>query len=134
DDKKTAMKRTIIIRDADTPTGVATPIAKPDGPLTPSRHLTAIPSAVDPARERSHVVRSVLTVLCALTADGMQWLIPFLWPVWDGAMVLAILVLWGWRWEILIVVIPELIPGLELAPTWTIFAAYLVIARRKDPR
>jgi hypothetical protein len=67
-----------------------------------------------------------------LIADGLQWVLPFLWPVWDAAMVIAILVLWGWRWEILLAVIPELIPGLELAPTWTIFAGYLVLGRRHD--
>ena len=110
------MKKTIIIRDgdADAPTGVATPISRPGGP---------------PAR--SHKARAVMTFACALLADGMQWLVPFLWPVWDGAMVVAILVLWGWRWEVLIAVVPELIPGLELAPTWTIFAAYIVMSRRK---
>jgi hypothetical protein len=48
--------------------------------------------------------------------------------------VIAILVLWGWRWEILLAVIPELIPGLELAPTWTLFAGYLVLARRPDSK
>lgn len=100
------MKRTIIIRDAD---AVATRGAP-----------------------RPRKGRALLTVLCALTADGLQWILPFLWPVWDGAMVLAILVLWGWRWEILLAVVPELIPGLELAPTWTIFAGYLVLGRRHE--
>lgn len=79
------------------------------------------------SRSRGLKTRAVLTFACALAADGMQWLIPFLWPVFDGAMVVAILVLWGWRWEVLVVVIPELIPGLELAPTWTLFAAYLFV-------
>ena len=100
------MKRTIIIRDADT-------------------------AATRPA-PRARKGRALLTVLCAVTADGMQWLVPFLWPVWDGAMVGAILMLWGWRWEMLLAVVPELIPGLELAPTWTIFAGYLVLARRPE--
>jgi hypothetical protein len=72
----------------------------------------------------------VATVICALVADGLQWLLPFLWPVCDGAMVVAVLILWGWRWEVLVAVIPELIPGIELAPTWTIFAGYLIISRR----
>ncbi len=106
------MKRTIIIRDADASAPSAAP-AVPGGPQT-----------------RSHKARAVLTVLCALIADGLQWILPFLWPVWDGAMVIAILVLWGRRWEILLAVIPELIPGVELAPTWTIFAGYLVLGRR----
>jgi hypothetical protein len=81
---------------------------------------------------RPGVVRPLLTFACALIADGLQWLLPFLWPVCDGAMVICVLLLWGWRWEVLVAVVPELIPGLELAPTWTMFAAYLVIARRAD--
>lgn len=95
------MKRTLIIKDA--------------GSTTPRSRDTW---------------RMVATVLCALAADGVQWLLPFLWPVCDGAMVVAVLLLWGWRWEVLVAVIPELIPGIELAPTWTIFAGYLIIARR----
>ena len=97
------MKRTIILKDAET----ARPL-------------------------RSRKIRSALTLLCALAADGLQWIIPPLWPVCDGAMVLAVLILWGWRWEILVAVIPELIPGLELAPTWTIFAGYIILGRSKD--
>ena len=76
--------------------------------------------------------RAALTLLFAVAADGLQWLIPFLWPVFDGGMVLATLILWGWRWEVLIAVIPELIPGLELAPTWTLFAAYLLASSNRN--
>lgn len=76
----------------------------------------------------------VLTFLCALAADGLQWLLPFLWPACDAGMVVATMILWGWRWEILVAVIPELIPGLALAPTWTLFAAYLVANRRDSSR
>jgi hypothetical protein len=95
------MKRTIVIKDAE----------------------------AAPGRSRD-TFRMVATVICALVADGLQWVLPFLWPICDGAMVVAVLVLWGWRWEVLVAVIPELIPGLELAPTWTIFAGYLIMARR----
>ena len=97
------MKRTIVIKDAD-------PAPRP----------------------RWGKTRAALTVLCAVAADGLQWLIPVLWPVFDGGMVLAILLLWGWRWEILVAVVPELIPGLELAPTWTLFAAYLLMSGSRD--
>jgi len=83
-----------------------------------------------PAAGRAGVVRPLLTFACALIADGLQWLLPLLWPVWDGAMVISVLLLWGWRWEVLVAVVPELIPGLELAPTWTLFAAYLVVGGR----
>ena len=97
------MKRTIVIRDAE-----------PDGP---SRWVK---------------LRPAVTLICAMIADGLQWVLPFLWPVCDGAMVIAVLILWGWRWEVLVAVIPELIPGLALAPTWMIFAGYLILARKGD--
>jgi hypothetical protein len=97
------MKRMIVIKDAE----------------------SATPSA------RLWKTRVALTFLCAIAADSLQWLIPFLWPVCDGAMVFATLVLWGWRWEVIMALIPELIPGIELAPTWTLFAAYLFVIPRK---
>ena len=100
------MKRTIVIRDAE-----------PAGPAGPPGWLK---------------LRPALTLLCAMLADGLQWVLPFLWPVCDGAMVIAVLILWGWRWEILVAVIPELIPGLALSPTWMIFAGYLILSRRDD--
>ena len=77
-------------------------------------------------------IRSVLTLVCALIADGVQWLLPVLWPVCDGAMVIAVLILWGMRWEVWMALIPELTPGLALAPTWTIFAGYLILAQRSN--
>src|SRR4029079_17571404 len=90
------------------------------------------PTGLGTSSTNSRKARVVLTVMCAVIADGLQWFLPFLWPVWDGAMVVAILLLWGWRWEILVAVIPELIPGLALAPTWTIFAGYIVLGRRHE--
>lgn len=97
------MKRTIVIRDAE-------------------------PAEIP----RLWRTRTALTFFCAITADGLQWLLPFLWPVFDGGMVVALLMLWGWRWEVLVVLIPELIPGLELAPTWTLFAVYLLVTGRRS--
>ena len=97
------MKRTIIIKDAE-------PAPRPD---------------------RTLVWRAVLSLGCAVAADGLQWLIPPSWIVCDGAMVIALLVFWGWRWEIAVAVLPEVIPGLDLFPTWTLFVGYLIAVRRK---
>jgi hypothetical protein len=47
-------------------------------------------------------------------------------------MVVALLLIWGRRWEIAIAVIPEVIPGLDLFPTWTLFVGYLIALRRKQ--
>ncbi|MEO7598654.1 MAG: hypothetical protein ABIV50_06970 [Opitutus sp.] len=94
---------------------------------------TVVIKDAEPIASRGWVkYRPALTFVCAFLADGLQWLLPFLWPVCDGAMVVAVLILWGWRWEVLVAIVPELIPGLELAPTWIIFAGYLVMARRGE--
>lgn len=100
------MKRTIIIRG-------------PEGEEGPDRG------------EKISRLRCVLTLGCAGLADALQWLFPPLWMVCDGAMVIALLAIWGWRWEIAVAVVPEVIPGFDLFPTWTLFAGYLVVARRE---
>ncbi len=101
------MKRTIIIKDADAG------------------------AVVSPLPTQISTLRCVLSVLCALAADGLQWLFPPLWVVCDAAMAVSLLLIWGRRWEIAVAVIPELIPGLDLFPTWTLFVGYLIAVRRK---
>lgn len=82
---------------------------------------------------RGWAVRAGVSLVCALAADSLQWLFPPGWVVYDGAMVLALLLIWGWRWEIAVAVIPEVVPGLDLFPTWTLFAGYLIASHRKSP-
>ncbi len=77
------------------------------------------------------VWRAVISLACAGMADGLQWLFPPLWIVADAAMVVALLLIWGRRWEIAVAVLPEVIPGLALFPTWTLFVAYLTLTHRK---
>jgi len=79
-----------------------------------------------------HGLRVVLSLGCALVADGLQWLIPPTWMLCDGVMVVALLLIWGWRWEIAVAVVPEVIPGFDLFPTWTLFVAYLAVVRRRE--
>jgi hypothetical protein len=75
--------------------------------------------------------RCLFSVAFALAADGVQWLIPPLWLACDGVIAIALLVIWGWRWEIAVAVIPEVIPGFDLFPTWTLFVGYLIASRKK---
>lgn len=84
-----------------------------------------------PRAQAAWLVRSAISFFCALVADGLQWLIPPLWVVCDGAMVIALLLIWGRRWEIALAVVPEVIPGLDLFPTWTLFVGYLIVTRRE---
>lgn len=114
------MKQTIIIRD---------PEPEPD-PAPDPKVGTAVKQGVAVNAEKIGALKCMVSLGCALTADGLQWLIPPLWFVWDGAMVLALFLIWGWRWEIAIAVIPEAIPGVDLFPTWTVFVGYLIAVRR----
>jgi hypothetical protein len=107
------VKRTIIIKDPEA------------GPKTEA-HASAPPKGAS-------TLRCLVSLGCALAADGLQWLVPPLWVLCDGAMVVALLLIWGRRWEIAVAVIPEVIPGLDLFPTWTLFVGYLIAMRRKEP-
>lgn len=88
------------------------------------------PEPTPPARS-GRVWRALLSLGCALAADGIQWLFPPSWVVADGLMVLMLLLVWGRRWEILVAVVPEVIPGLDLFPTWTLFVGYLMVSQGK---
>lgn len=109
------MKRTIIIKDAP---------AKSPAVVAGGAEIKSPPG-------KAWMIRSAISAACALVADGLQWLFPPGWVVYDGAMVVALLLIWGWRWEIAVAVIPEIVPGLDLFPTWTLFVGYLIASRRK---
>lgn len=119
------MKQTIIIRDPD-----SEPDPTPDPKVETAVGLEK-EQGVGVKAGRVGALKCMVSLGCALTVDGLQWLIPPLWFVWDGAMVLALFLIWGWRWEIAIAVIPEAIPGVDLFPTWTVFVGYLIAVRRK---
>lgn len=70
-------------------------------------------------------LRFLLTVLVAGAADALEVAFPPLYLLFDAVVALVILALWGWRWEIAMVLIPELVPGLDLFPTWTLLALHL---------
>ena len=90
-------------------------------------------SHTDGGPNGASTLRCLVSLGCALAADGLQWLVPPSWVVCDGVMVVALLLIWGRRWEIAVAVIPEVIPGLDLFPTWTLFVGYLIAMRRKEP-
>lgn len=94
---------------------------------------TIILSDAEPAppTHGSRIWRVLVSVACALMADGIQWLFPPSWVVADALMVLVLLLTWGRRWEILVAVVPEVIPGLDLFPTWSLFVGYLIVSQGK---
>ena len=70
-------------------------------------------------------VRFVLTLAIAAIADGLEVLFPPAWIPIDLATVGAFFLLWGFRWEIALVLIPEIIPGANVFPSWVLLALYL---------
>ena len=111
--------------------------------LTKGDPLTPIPRENAPARTRSErraVVAFVLSLGVAAAADGLEVLFPPLWIPLDALAAVLFLALWGLRWEVALVLAPELIPGLNVFPTWVALALYMgyrasgqkeVSARRK---
>ena len=64
------------------------------------------------------MLRPVLSLLIALAADALD-VAPPLSFIGDGLAFVALLAIWGFRWEIALALIPELIPGLSMFPTWS---------------
>lgn len=62
--------------------------------------------------------RPVFSLLIALVADALD-VAPPLSYIGDGLAFIALLATWGFRWEIALALIPELIPGISVFPTWT---------------
>ena len=79
--------------------------------------------AVQPTRRRVQIARGI-----AIVADALQiaffplfaggWIAP-LSDALDVAVALTLIGLVGWHWAFLPSFIAEIVPGLELVPTWT---------------
>ncbi len=67
-----------------------------------------------------------ISFLLAMGADALDFTnFPALYVFSDAAMALALLLIWGFRREMLLIIIPELIPVVSMFPTWTLFVAFL---------
>lgn len=69
--------------------------------------------------------RFVIGLAFAALADGLEVMFPPAWIPIDLAMVGVFFFLWGFRWEIALVLLPELIPGANVFPSWILLALYL---------
>ena len=73
------------------------------------------------------VLKFAISLVIAGTADCLDFLLPLLSiPIGVGTAI-SLLALWGWRWEILVVLVPEAIPGLSFCPTWIALVVYMGI-------
>jgi hypothetical protein len=69
--------------------------------------------------------RFILTLAIAAVADGLEVLFPPFWIPIDLVTVGAFFLLWGFRWEVAVVLLPEVIPGANVFPSWILLALYL---------
>ena len=77
------------------------------------------------ARGVASNMRFVVGLALAALADGLEVMFPPLWIPIDLAMVGVFFFLWGFRWEVALILLPELIPGANMFPSWTLLALYL---------
>ncbi len=86
-------------------------------------------SGVGPKSTKSRVfgenTRFIVTLAVAGLADWLEVLFPFAWIPIDLATVGVFFLLWGLRWEVALVLLPELIPGANIFPSWILLALYL---------
>jgi len=75
--------------------------------------------------EKGGTMRFVFTLAVAALADGLEVLFPMAWVPIDLATVGVFFLLWGFRWEVALVLLPELIPGANVFPSWVLLALYL---------
>ena len=98
----------------------------PDEPEPPLLEAERIPRRAPEEQPRRSAVRTAWAV--ALIVDAVQWV---LWPlvaagaaspvedvldVVTGAILIRLL---GWHWVFLPAFLAELVPGVDLVPTWT---------------
>jgi hypothetical protein len=61
----------------------------------------------------------------AVVADSLEAAFPPAWLFIDAVTTVAFFLIWGLRWEIAVVLLPELVPGMNMFPSWTLLAMYL---------
>ena len=96
--------------------------------LPPERdqHQTPPPTAPPQSERRPPSgFLSTLGIVIAVAADAMEIAVPPSWLLVDAVTVAAFILIWGFRWEIFVALLPEAIPGIDFFPTWTLLAAHL---------
>ncbi len=77
------------------------------------------------ASRRSDAFKAMASLAVAVAADSMEAAMPPAWLVIDAFTTLTFFFIWGLRWEIAVVLLPELVPGMNVFPSWTLLALYL---------
>ncbi|MCY3022871.1 MAG: hypothetical protein NTW87_28155 [Planctomycetota bacterium] len=96
----------------------------PSQPAKPTRHRLRVALAIAAATDLTQVV------LLPLFAEGA--LSP-LQDALDVVVAITLTTLLGWHWVFLPSFLAELVPGVDLAPTWTAAVAWVMLRQKKDP-
>jgi hypothetical protein len=84
-------------------------------------------------------IKLVLSLGIATVSDGLNledFAIPLIYLPVDIVTASLLFLIWGRRYELLLVLIPEAIPALNLFPTWTAVVLYLFFrtSNKRDDR
>ena len=74
---------------------------------------------------KSAAFKAMVSLAVAGAADALEVAFPPAWLLIDACATTAFFLIWGLRWEIAVVLLPELIPGMNVFPSWTLLALYL---------
>jgi hypothetical protein len=80
--------------------------------------------ARDPAG-KSAAFRSMTSLAVGVAADALEVAFPPAWLLIDAVATVSFFLIWGLRWEIAVVLLPEIVPGMNVFPSWTLLAFYL---------
>jgi hypothetical protein len=94
--------------------------------LPPDRGHRPDPPTSDPPRNRPRsAFLPSLGIAIAVIADAIEVAFPPSWLLVDAITVAAFILIFGFRWEIFVALLPEAIPGVDFFPTWTLLAIHL---------
>jgi hypothetical protein len=68
---------------------------------------------------------ATLSLVIAVAADAIEIAIPASWLLVDAITLADFILIWGFRWQIFVALLPEAIPGVDFFPTWTLLAVHL---------
>ena len=106
--------------------------AKPPHSSNSSNFQGVPPRGAGPAwtgSGKSPAFKEMASLAVGLAADALEVAFPPAWLVVDAFATVAFFLIWGLRWEIAVVLLPELVPGMNVFPSWTLLAMYL---KKKD--
>lgn len=83
----------------------------------------ATPAASQPVSRSG--LRLFIGLAIAMTADALDVAFPMITLPVDFVTAILISIIFGWRWETLVVLVPEIIPVTAMFPTWVVLVLYL---------